>query len=37
MALAVQRVSVICDLPIGVNVLRNDGMSALAIVATARA
>ncbi len=37
MALAVQRVSVICDLPIGVNVLRNDGMSALAIAATARA
>jgi hypothetical protein len=33
MALAIKRISAICDLPIGVNVLRNDGFSALAIAA----
>lgn len=37
LALAVQRTAVICDLPIGVNVLRNDGLTALAVAATAGA
>jgi uncharacterized protein len=37
MTLAVKRIATICDLPIGVNVLRNDGMTALAIAATAGA
>lgn len=34
MALVIKRISSICELPIGVNVLRNDGFSALAIAAT---
>jgi membrane complex biogenesis BtpA family protein len=37
MSLAVRRVASICDLPIGVNVLRNDGLTALAIASTAGA
>lgn len=37
MALAVKRINGICDLPIGVNVLRNDGLTALAVAATAGA
>jgi hypothetical protein len=37
MTLAVKRISTICDLPIGVNVLRNDGMTALSVAATAGA
>jgi membrane complex biogenesis BtpA family protein len=37
MTLAIKRISTICDLPIGVNVLRNDGLTALAIAATAGA
>ncbi|HEY9775952.1 MAG TPA: BtpA/SgcQ family protein [Planktothrix sp.] len=31
MAVVIKRMQAICDLPIGVNVLRNDGLSALAI------
>jgi membrane complex biogenesis BtpA family protein len=31
MSLSVQRIMAICDLPVGINVLRNDGLSALAI------
>jgi membrane complex biogenesis BtpA family protein len=34
LALAVKRIAAICDLPIGVNVLRNDGLTALAVAAT---
>lgn len=34
MALVIKRISSICELPIGVNVLRNDGFSALAVAAT---
>mgnify|MGYP003393938293 CR=1 FL=1 len=37
MTLAIKRIATICDLPIGVNVLRNDGLTALAIAATAGA
>lgn len=37
LAIAVKRIASICDLPIGVNVLRNDGLSALAVAATAGA
>lgn len=33
LTLAVKRVMSVCDLPIGVNVLRNDGLTALAIAA----
>lgn len=33
MTLAVKRINAICDLPIGINCLRNDGFSALAIAA----
>lgn len=34
MALVVKRVMAISDLPVGVNVLRNDGLTALAVAAT---
>lgn len=34
LALVARRVMSICDLPVGVNVLRNDGLTALAIAAT---
>lgn len=37
MALAVRRVASVSDLPLGVNVLRNDGLSALAVAATSGA
>lgn len=37
MALACKRVMSVCDLPIGINVLRNDGLTAMAIAATAGA
>jgi hypothetical protein len=37
MTLAIKRIATICDLPLGVNVLRNDGLTALAIAATAGA
>lgn len=37
MSIAVKCIASVCDLPIGVNVLRNDGLSALAIAATAGA
>jgi membrane complex biogenesis BtpA family protein len=33
-ALAVKRIMSLCELPIGINCLRNDGLSALAIAAT---
>lgn len=34
LALAVKRVMSVCELPIGINVLRNDGLTALAVAAT---
>jgi uncharacterized protein len=34
LAIVIKRVMAICELPIGVNVLRNDGMTALAVAAT---
>lgn len=34
LTLAAKRVMSICDLPVGINVLRNDGMTALAVAAT---
>ncbi len=34
MTLAAKRVMSVCQLPIGINVLRNDGMTALAVAAT---
>lgn len=37
LALAVKRVTAICDLPVGVNVLRNDGLTALSVACTAGA
>lgn len=33
-AIAVKRVMSLCDLPVGINCLRNDGLSAMAIAAT---
>jgi len=37
LTLAVKRIAAICDLPIGVNVLRNDGLTAVAVAATSGA
>lgn len=37
LTLAAKRIMSICDLPIGVNVLRNDGMTALAVAAAIEA
>ncbi len=34
LSIVIKRVMAICDLPIGVNVLRNDGLTALAVAAT---
>ena len=37
MTLAVKRIIAVCELPVGVNVLRNDGMTALAVAASSGA
>jgi membrane complex biogenesis BtpA family protein len=34
MSIIIKRVMAICDLPIGINVLRNDGLTAMALAAT---